>query len=96
MVQSTFFSKAFRPGFDLIVSPVLGPPGGDVWQECPQMLPARRKYLLSFQGEIKFNKETTTIPANVDDSDFNKECRDLDKFIIEHLKELSKTNTADK
>ncbi|RZB38838.1 exostosin-3, partial [Asbolus verrucosus] len=96
LVQSTFSHKSFRAGFDLIVSPVLGPPGGDVWQECPQMLPARRKYLLTFQGEIKTSKETHTNPSNIDDSDLDKEHAELDKFIIEHLKELAKTNTADR
>mgnify|MGYP005983905029 CR=1 FL=1 len=94
-MQSTFSARAFRAGFDLIVSPVLGPPGGDVWQECPQMLPARRKYLLSFQGEMK-NKEIVTHPSNIDDSDLYKEHTELGKFIIEHLKDLAKTDTADK
>lgn len=51
VVQSTFFRDQFRDGFDLIVPPILGPPGGDVWAECAHMLPARRKYLLSFQGK---------------------------------------------
>lgn len=94
LVQSTFSLKTFRSDFDLIVSPVLGPPGGDVWQECPQMLPARRKYLLTFQGEIKINKGTPTNPSHVDDLD--KEHVELDKFIVEHLKELAKTSTADR
>lgn len=60
------------------------------------MMPARRKYLLTFQGEIKISKNRTTNPSRVDDSDLDKEHVELDKFIIEHLKELSKTNTADK
>ena len=51
IVQSTFFREHFREGFDLIVPPILGPPGGDVWTECAHMLPARRKFLLSFQGK---------------------------------------------
>ncbi|XP_044266685.1 exostosin-3 [Tribolium madens] len=96
LVQSTFSSRVYRPGFDLIVSPVLGPPGGDVWQECPQMLPARRKYLLTFQGEVKSTKTQTPNPLHGDDTDLDREHAELDKFIIEHLKELAKTNTADK
>ena len=59
------------------------------------MLPARRKYLLSFQGEMK-NKEIVTHPSNIDDSDLYKEHTELGKFIIEHLKDLAKTDTADK
>lgn len=51
LVQSSFGERQFRSGFDLVVPPVLGPPGGDVWQECAPMVPARRKYLLSFQGD---------------------------------------------
>ena len=50
IVQSTFFRGTFRSGFDLIVPPILGPPGGDVWPECAHITPARRKFLLSFQG----------------------------------------------
>lgn len=88
LVQSTFSYSTFRPNFDLIVSPVLGPPGGDVWQECAQMLPARRKFLLSFQGEIKVGKETPTKPT--------KNTKELDKFVIQHLQDLLKTTTSDK
>lgn len=80
VAQSTFYSNQFRPGFDLIVPPLLGPPGGDVWQDCASIVPARRKYLLSFQGELTINKE-----ADV-----------LDEFIVEHLKEISDGPTQDK
>lgn len=51
IAQSSFLKQYLRPGFDIIVPPVLGPPGGDVWAECTHQLPARRKYLLSFQGK---------------------------------------------
>jgi alpha-1,4-N-acetylglucosaminyltransferase EXTL3 len=50
IAQSTFARHLFREGFDLVLPPVLGPPGGDVWAECAPQLPARRKYLLTFQG----------------------------------------------
>ncbi|KAF2881360.1 hypothetical protein ILUMI_24803 [Ignelater luminosus] len=99
LVQSTFTHSSFRSEFDLIVSPVLGPPGGDVWQECAPMLPARRKYLLSFQGEIKSNsKYGPTNLYGLDDSDLaNTESYfELDRFIVEHLKEMGKSSTADK
>ena len=49
IVQSTFERLRFRQGFDLVIPPILGPPGGDMWQDCSNMLPARRKYLMSFQ-----------------------------------------------
>ncbi|XP_028038241.1 exostosin-3 isoform X1 [Bombyx mandarina] len=50
LAQSTFTHNHFRPGFDVITPPALGPPGGDVWADCAPISPARRKYLLSFQG----------------------------------------------
>lgn len=95
MVQSTFSYDYFRSGFDLIVSPVLGPPGGDVWQECAQMLPARRKYLLSFQGELRKPKTPFPDLYNNDDTSFVKE-DELDKFIIEHFRQLANTETSDR
>ncbi|XP_018323408.2 exostosin-3 [Agrilus planipennis] len=88
LVQSTFTYSRFRSGFDLIVSPVIGPPGGDVWQECALMLPARRKNLLSFQGELK---SARTVQIKENNSQYT-----LDNFIQKHLKELSQTSTSDK
>ncbi|KAF5277738.1 hypothetical protein FQR65_LT03718 [Abscondita terminalis] len=103
LVQSTFSHQLFRSNFDLIISPVLGPPGGDVWQECGPMLPARRKYLLSFQGEIKRNSSKRyTIsgdPYGVDDSDFTNNDHyyyELDQFIVDHLKEMLQSSSSDK
>lgn len=46
LAQSTFMLDQFRPGFDIVTPPALGPPGGDVWSDCGQMAPARRQYLL--------------------------------------------------
>ena len=76
VVQSTFYRNQFRDDFDLIVPPILGPPGGDVWQECAQMLPARRKYLLSFQGEMR-TFMGTPMTYQIDDADI-----DLEKLVI--------------
>ncbi len=85
LVQSTFNENQFRRGFDLIVPPILGSPGGDMWQDCAQMLPARRKYLLSFQGEmIALNKTN------------DQEQEQIDDFIIDHLKEISIGMHSDK
>lgn len=83
IVQSSFEREQFRPNYDLIVPPILGPPGGDVWQECASMVPARRKYLLSFQGELRptLSPETAGQP--------------LDDFILEHLKDMSRSATQD-
>ncbi|CAK1548519.1 unnamed protein product [Leptosia nina] len=75
IAQSTFKLQQFRPGFDVITPPALGPPGGDVWAECAPMAPARRKYLMSFQG----SKSPATDPN-----------RDNDKQLIEALQKTAK------
>lgn len=86
LVQSTFSEMQYRHGFDVIVPPILGSPGGDVWQECPPMIPARRKYLLSFQGEL--SAVNRSLPSSDD--------QQIDDFIIEHLKEISNGIHSDK
>lgn len=85
IIQSSFGESQFRRGFDIVVPPILGPPGGDVWQECAFMLPARRKYLLSFQGETK------TV-ASVEDTHEAT----LNNFIVDHLKEIANGASQDK
>ncbi|CAG4922944.1 unnamed protein product [Colias eurytheme] len=79
IAQSTFTLQQFRPGFDIVTAPALGPPGGDVWAECAPIAPARRKYLLSFQG----SKSPVT--------DLNKED---DKQLIESLQKTAKNAPA--
>lgn len=88
LVQSTFNEIEYRHGFDVVVPPILGSPGGDTWQECAPMLPARRKFLLSFQGEIIVMNKT----AQLEQSEEQK----VDEFIIEHLKEISVGIHSDK
>ncbi|EDV37303.1 uncharacterized protein Dana_GF11490, isoform C [Drosophila ananassae] len=80
VVQSAFEREQFRPGYDIIVPPILGPPGGDVWQECAGMVPARRKYLLTFQGELRPKQKASVR---------------LDDFIIEHLTDMANGATQD-
>lgn len=58
VVQSTWNVNEYRMFHDIIIPPVLGPPGGDIWMESPYMLPARRKYLLSFQGFLDFKNKS--------------------------------------
>ncbi|XP_032596857.1 exostosin-3 [Drosophila grimshawi] len=82
IVQSSFDRGQFRPGYDLIVPPILGPPGGDVWQECASMVPARRKFLLTFQGELR--PTSAAQPA-----------QPLDDFILDHLRDMSRSATQD-
>lgn len=55
IAQSSWGTNDYRPGHDIVIPPVVGPPGGETWMESPYMLPARRKYLLSFQGYASDN-----------------------------------------
>lgn len=90
IVQSAFSGKQYRSGFDVIVPPALGPPNGDVWQECAPIVPARRKYLLSFQGEMKSQNDT-----NNSNKMLNEETT-LNNFIVEHLKQIANGKSLDK
>lgn len=54
------------------------------------MLPARRKYLLTFQGERKPPKKSTEFTEKTEN------VIELDNFIIEHMKDLMTTSTADR
>ncbi|XP_066599206.1 exostosin-3 [Prorops nasuta] len=100
IVQSTFYRNQFRKGFDLIIPPILGPPGGDVWQDSSQMLPARRKFLLSFQGELRTAKIPSvphlTVDTEIDLERIAVDENNLDNFIIQHLKDMTTGVTLDK
>lgn len=97
IIQSSFAESQFRQGFDIVVPPILGPPGGDVWQECAPMVPARRRLLLSFQGETKPVNQTGSVIqlASVEPPTDDEE-ENLDEFIVEHLKDMTKGMTQDK
>ncbi|XP_046972347.1 exostosin-3 [Vanessa cardui] len=77
IAQSTFTLQQFRPGFDIVMPPALGPPGGDVWADCAPLAPARRKYILSFQGS------QTPAPSGMD--------KDDDRNLIESLQKAAKS-----
>ncbi|XP_063634524.1 exostosin-3 [Cydia splendana] len=79
IAQSTFTLNQFRPGFDIVTPPALGPPGGDVWLDCAPIAPARRKYLLSFQGS---------------QPPFNGLNKNEDKSVIEALQKTAKSSST--
>ncbi|KAG6460744.1 exostosin-3 isoform X2 [Manduca sexta] len=79
IAQSTFTHTQFRAGFDVVTPPALGPPGGDVWADCAPIAPARRKYLLSFQGSQPTPKVQYT---------------EQDKSLIEHLQKIANSAPA--
>lgn len=64
LVQSTWNINEYREFHDIVIPPILGPPGGEIWVDSPYMLPARRKYLLSFQGFL--NRKATSADDSYD------------------------------
>lgn len=81
IAQSTFPQDSlYRHGFDIVVPPSNGPLKGDVWDIAALQLPARRKYLVSFQAEHS-NHLTETMAILRDQlHDISREARD---FLIE-------------
>lgn len=55
IAQSFWNESDFRSGHDILLPASIGPPGGEVWMDSPYMLPARRKYLMSFEGYKNMN-----------------------------------------
>ncbi|XP_060803199.1 exostosin-3 [Amyelois transitella] len=50
LAQTTFTRNSFRPGYDIVTPPVLGPLNVELWTRIPPIAPPKRKYLFSFQG----------------------------------------------
>jgi len=93
VAQSHFSKSSFRPMFDVMMPAALGISHGDVWEQLPMLIPARRKYLLTFVGEhavIKANtieRSHTVSPVNIESSD--------DDSIVEILKKLQTKFASD-
>lgn len=51
VAQSTFYAAQYRPGFDLVVSPLVYAMSEPNFMEIPPQVPVKRKYLFTFQGE---------------------------------------------
>ena len=51
IAQCAFTESQLRRNFDLVIPPSLGLSHGQVWDQLPAISPARRKYLMSFEGE---------------------------------------------
>ncbi|XP_039201858.1 exostosin-like 3 [Crotalus tigris] len=51
IAQSTFYDVQYRPGFDIVVSPLVHAMSEPNFLEIPLQVPVKRKYLFSFQGE---------------------------------------------
>ncbi|XP_065294539.2 exostosin-3 [Dermacentor albipictus] len=60
VVQSSAGSVTFRRKFDITITPPpLGKELANPWESAPVILPARRRYLLSFQGRLAHDTNIT-------------------------------------
>jgi len=60
LAQSLFFRELFRIGYDIVMLSVLGISQGDAWEQLPLLVPAHRKYLLSFVGELSNEPDSSS------------------------------------
>lgn len=90
IVQSHFEAFSLRFEFDILVPPLLGLPGGDLWHDLPSIVPAVRKFLLSFQGELPL------LRSYMDKSRLRDPNLPDELNIIQELDRLSHTTTSDK
>ena len=59
VAQSLFIRDSFRVGYDIVLPPALGISHGDAWEQLPLLVPARRKYLLTFVGEQNYMHDSS-------------------------------------
>ena len=52
IAKTQYKSFEFRQDFDILTPPLIGRAHGNRWQGVPPLVPARRKFFLSFQGEL--------------------------------------------
>ncbi|KXJ27657.1 exostosin-like 3 [Exaiptasia diaphana] len=58
--QPSFIHSKYRPGFDLILPPLVANySGGSLWKHAPPQLPAYRQFFLSFEGHTTNQREST-------------------------------------
>ena len=59
LAQSFFARELLRVGYDIVLPPARGMSHGDVWEQLQLLVPARRKYLLTFVGELNYVPESS-------------------------------------
>ncbi|KAB7507082.1 Exostosin-3 [Armadillidium nasatum] len=91
IVQAHFFMFQYRSKFDILAPPLLGLPGGDLWHNLPPMVPAKRKFLLSFQGELPLLQTYMGGGDQPRDPGLSEELS-----VVQELSKLSYTTTNDK
>lgn len=57
LAQSFFARELLRVGYDVVLPPARGISHGDAWEQLPLLVPARRKYLLTFVGEQSYTPD---------------------------------------
>lgn len=60
IAQSAFIGSPYRSKFDVLIPPSLGMSHGQVWDQMPPISPARRKHLMSFQGQAALPSISST------------------------------------
>ena len=102
VVQSSFTELQYRNGFDILVPPIPGASHGDVWDQLPMQVPAKRKHLLSFQGEFKVlanlirqsvvngdkQQQPDGKPAYPSSASSINDMLNFEKFIVDTLKRM--------
>jgi len=59
LAQSFFARELLRVGFDIVLPPARGISHGDAWEQLPLLVPAHRKYLLTFVGEHRYMPDSS-------------------------------------
>lgn len=77
VVQTPFVNSQFRSGFDIVAPMLLGLSSETDWKEVPLQFPARRKYLITYQG----SKPTQTMVQTeyVDNAPLSRRLKDVDR-----------------
>ena len=102
VVQTSFADSQFRPGFDIVAPMLLGMSSEMNWNDVPLQFPARRKYLITYQGskptqtmlqaDYVEDRDTAPLSRRLKDVDRTRSVEDL---LIQELEKL-KSITDDK
>ena len=93
--QSNFFESQYRRDFDIILPPVIGGSHGDTWMHLPFIVPARRQYLFSFQGELP-KYEAFFAPMSKSQLNYiERDLLELEEFVLNTIGKLSTNNKGD-
>ncbi|XP_071494929.1 exostosin-like 3 [Diadema antillarum] len=102
VVQTPFTDLQFRQGFDIIAPMLLGLSSETNWKDVPLQFPARRKYLITYQGskptqtmlqkEYVDDRDTAPLSRRLKDVDRTKSVEDILIQELDKLKSLTDDN----